>query len=231
MAKSKKKQEQGDENLVAVEEALSKTERFIENNKNVLLYSVLGIAIVILAIMGYQRYIIMPKEQEAHKEMFRAEMYFQTDSFNLALNGDGSYLGFLDIIDQYGNTKPGNLAHFYAGVSYLNLGKYDKAIEHLKDFKSDDEMVKPMALGDIANAYMEKGNLEEAARYYQKAAESSENDFTSAEYLLRLGLTYEMMEEYSDALKSYKQIKEDYPQSPVNRDIEKYIARAEANKS
>ena len=231
MANKKKKTEQGDENLVAVEDALSKTEQFIEDNKNVLLFSVIGVAVLILAIMGYQRYIALPNEREAQEEMFMAEQYFEKDSLNLALNGDGSYLGFLDIIEEYGNTKSGNLAHYYAGVSYLKMGQYDQAIDHLKEFDSEDEMVMPMALGNIANAYMEKGNLKKAAKYYEKAAKASENKFTSAEHLFRLGLTYEMMEKYEEALKTFKAIDKDYPKSPVSKDIEKYIARAQAKTS
>ncbi|MFW6019765.1 MAG: tetratricopeptide repeat protein [Bacteroidales bacterium] len=228
MASKKKKTEQGDENLVAVEDALSKTEQFIEDNKNILLYSVIGIAVLVLAIMGYQRYIAMPNERQAQEEMFMAEQYFGKDSLDLALHGDGSYMGFIDITDEYGNTKSGNLAHYYAGVSFLKLGQHDKAIEHLKKFKSDDEIVKPMALGNIANAYMEKGDLEEAVKYYKKAAKASENDFTSAEHLFRLGLTYELLEDYEEALDTFKTIDKEYPKSPVSENIDKYIARAQA---
>ncbi|MFO8087831.1 MAG: tetratricopeptide repeat protein [Bacteroidales bacterium] len=231
MAKNKKKKDQGEENLVAVEEALSKTENFIEKNKNILLYTVIGIAVLVLAIMGYQRYILLPKEQNAHKEMFRAELYFQQDSFNLALNGDGSYLGFLDIMEEYKNTKSANLAHFYAGVSYLKLENYDKAIDYLKGFKSKDEMIKPMALGNLGNAYMEKGELEKALKHYEKAAEASDNEFTSAYHMLRAGMTYELMEKYDQALETYQSIEKEYPKSPFARDIKKYIARAEASKS
>lgn len=230
MAK-KKKQDQTEDNLVAVEEALSKTEQFIEDNKNIILYVVLGIAVIVLAVMGYQRYIQLPNEREAQEQMYMAEMYFEKDSFNLALQGDGSNYGFLDIIDEYGSTRSGNLAHYYAGVSYLNLNNYDQAIDHLKDFDGDDEMIAPMAYGNIANAYMEKGEIEEAAKYYKKAVDASPNEFTAPEYLLRLGLTYEMLEKYEDALESYNTIKKEYPNSFIGQSIDKYIARAEAKQT
>ncbi|MFW6224328.1 MAG: tetratricopeptide repeat protein [Bacteroidota bacterium] len=230
MAK-KKKQDQTEDNLVAVEVALTKTERFIEDNKNIILYVVLGIAVIVLAVMGYQRYIHLPKEREAQEQMYMAEMYFEKDSFNLALQGDGSSYGFLDIIDEYGNTRSGNLAHYYAGICYLNLKNYDEAIDQLKDFNGDDEMIAPMAYGNIANAYLEKGETKEAAKYYRKAVNASPNEFTAPEYLLRLGLTYEILEKYEDALDSYRKIKKEYPNSFIGQSIEKYIARAEAKNS
>lgn len=230
--KSKKNQQQTEENLVAVEEALSKTERFIENNKNTILYVILGIAVIVLSVMGYQRYIALPNERDAQADMFMAERYFEKDSLNPALNGDGSHLGFLDIISEYGNTKSGNLAHYYSGVCYLKLGNYDKAIEHLKDFDADDYMIEPMALGNIGNAYMEKGDMETAAEYYKKAVEESEeNDFTTPQYLFRLGMTYEMMENYDKALDAYTKIENQYPESFISQNIKKYIARAESKKS
>lgn len=232
MAKKNKKNQQTEENLVAVEEALSKTEQFIEDYKHTILYVIVGIAVIILGIMGYQRYIMLPRERDAQADMYMAERYFEKDSLNLALQGDGSHLGFLNIIDEYGNTQSGNLAQYYAGVSYLKLGNYDKAIEHLKDFKAKDLMVKPMALGNIGNAYMEKGNMEEAAEYYEKAVEASdENKFTTPEFLFRLGMTYELMDQYDKALEAYKQIDKEYPDSFIKQNIDKYIARAESKKS
>lgn len=228
MAKKKKNVDQTDENLVAVEEALSRTEKFIENNKNILIYAILGIAVVVLGIMGYQRYIALPNEIDAQESMFMAERYFEKDSFNLALQGDGKNMGFLQVMDEYGNTKSGNLAHYYAGICYLNLGNYDAAIDELKSFKSDDEVIKPTALGNIGNAYMEKGDMESAAEYYEKAANASDNDFTSSEYMLRLGISYEMLKNYDKALEVYKNIKKEYPNTFISQDIEKYIARAQA---
>ena len=35
-------------------------------------------------------------------EMYYAERFFEIDSFNLALNGYGTYPGFLNVIDDYG---------------------------------------------------------------------------------------------------------------------------------
>ena len=108
MAKKKTKQE---DNLQELESALTRTEQFIEDNQKMISYIVGGIIVVVAAYLGFNKFYLQPKEKEALSQMFMAENYFERDSFNLAINGDGNYLGFLDIIEDYGITKSANLAN------------------------------------------------------------------------------------------------------------------------
>ena len=96
---------------------------------------------------------LAPLEEDAQTEMFMAELYFQKDSFALALNGDEQYEGFLSISDDYGLTKAGNLANYYAGLCYLNLGEFENAIDYFSDFSSDDIILSSLALGCICLLY------------------------------------------------------------------------------
>ena len=153
---AKKKMKPASQGIEGVESALTKTERFIEENQKMLTYIVLGIVVIIAGYLGYHRFILGPTEVEAQSQMFVAEQYFEKDSFNLALYGDGNYFGFLDIIDEYGITKSKNLAFYYAGISFLNLGDYESAIDYLKKFDSDDKMVGPIASGAMGDAYFER---------------------------------------------------------------------------
>src|SRR6056297_3395769 len=132
---SKKKKDTQPEQFESVENVLTRTEQFIENNQKIITTVVLVIVILVGAYLLFTRYYLQPMENEAQGQMFRAEQYFAQDSFKLALNGDGNYLGFLDIIEEYGMSKSANLAEYYAGAYYLKLGQYDNAIEHLNDFK------------------------------------------------------------------------------------------------
>lgn len=159
--------------------------------------------------------------------MWMAEQYFARDSFNLALNGDGNYLGFLDIIEEYGITKSANLANYYAGISYLHLGEFETAIEYLKQFESDDKMVAPVAYGAIGDAYVELEDLDEALIFYKKAVNSSENEFTTPIYLMKVGFVHEQNGDYDKALEAYKRIEKEFPNTAEGRQIEKYIARVE----
>ncbi len=224
---SKKKVSEQDQ-FESVENALSRTEHYIEQNQKSLTIIVLAIIVIIGGYLGYQRLVVSPKEDEAQSQMWMAEQYFARDSFNLALHGDGNYLGFLDIVDEYSITKSANLANYYIGISYLHLGQYENAIEYLKAFESDDEMVAPIAFGAIGDAYMELDNPSEAKKFYEKAVNKSENEFTTPIYLMKLGFVYEQNEDYEKALEAYQTIKNEFPESAEGRQIDKYIARVES---
>mgnify|MGYP000183335578 CR=1 FL=1 len=228
MSKEKQKRADGFEQI---EEATISTEQFIEKNQKLLVRGVLVIIIVVGAILGYYRFYKAPMEQEALKQMFVAENLFEKDSFNLALNGDGNILGFVEIADKYSSTPAGNLANFYAGLSYLYLGEYENAITSLKKFSSDDLLMNNMAIANIGDAYMQLGNYAKAAESYSKAASSKLNDFSTPVFLMKNALALEKSNNYAGALKIYEKINQEFPASPEGRDIEKYIERAKLKSS
>ena len=215
-----------DKQLAQIEETLSKTEQYIEDNQKSLLIIVGSIVAIIAIYLGFNNFYLDPLEQEAHADMFMAEMYFEKDSFNLALNGDGQYLGFLDVADEYSLTNAGNLANYYAGLCYLYTAQYEDAIDYLSSFSSDDIILSTLAIGCIGDSYLELDDNEKALKYYQKATDNDDNDFTTPRYLLKQAFVLEMNEEYEDALELYNRIKDDYSKSQIGLEIDKYIARA-----
>lgn len=223
MVKNKNKNQS--DGLRDVEEALTKTEQFLENHLNVVIYVVAAVIITVLAILGFQRFYIGPKNVEAQQQLYVAQDYFSVDSFDLAVNGDGVSLGFLDIIDNYGSTKAGKLAHYYTGISYLHLGEYDLAISYLKKFKTDDMLIAPLAQSGIGDAYAELGEYNKAISAYQKALSYNKNEFTTPTVLFKLALAYEAVGNKTKALETYKGIKADFPNSSDAINVEKSIAR------
>ncbi|WP_372949034.1 tetratricopeptide repeat protein [Mariniphaga sp.] len=223
---AKKKGQQAD-NLQELESALTKTERFIEENQKPITYVVGAIIIVVIAYLGFTRFYLHPREQEAQSQMFMAENYFERDSFNLAINGDGNYLGFLDIIDDYGMTKSANLAKYYTGISYLHLGQYEDALDYLKGFKTKDLLLGPIAEGARGDAKLELGDMEEALKHYKKAYSMNENELTTPVYMMKAARLLETMDELEDALALYQEIKNKYPETNEGQNVDKYIARVE----
>jgi tetratricopeptide (TPR) repeat protein len=157
--------------------------------------------------------------------MFPAERYFRSDSFALALNGDGNVLGFKDIIDQY-KALPGQVVYFYAGVSELQLGNFGQAIEYLKKYKSRDEIIQARAWCNIGDAYAGLEDTESALTWYLKAAAYRDNAYAAA-YYRKAGILMEEKGDYAGALDMYKTIKNKYPQTLEGYEIDKYIARLE----
>lgn len=224
---AKKKTDRTEEQMQAVEGALSKTEQFIEDNQKILTTIVTVIVIAVLGYFSYHKFYLNPKQEEAQNQMFMAEKYFEQDSLELALNGDGQYPGFLQIAEDYGMTKSGNLANYYTGVIYLKQGNYKKAIDYLEKFDGDETVVQIWAIGKIGDAYMEMGEMDKAVDHYISAADH-ENSFTAPHFLMKAGMTYELMDKPSKALSVYKKIKNEYPGSKEYKEIDKYIARTES---
>jgi tetratricopeptide (TPR) repeat protein len=216
-----------------VGEIVSRSEQFIENNKKNISFGIIAIAVIIGAILAYNYLYAAPKNKNAAVAIFKGEQYFMKDSFNLAINGNGvDYDGFEQIIDQYGGTKPGNLAKAYAGICYYKTGDMENAIKHLKSFKSDDDNIAPAIIGLIGDCYVESGDVKEGISYFEKAAAKANNDFLSPIYLKKAGIAYESLQQYDKAVKAYTAIKEKHAASMDAMDIEKYIVRAQlsANK-
>lgn len=223
------KEKKHEDKFENIEDALTRGEQFIESNQKVLINIVLVILVLIAAFLGYNKFIKQPRIQEASNQIFGAQNYFEKDSFNLALNGDGNVIGFLEIADNYGSTPAGNLAKYYAGLSYLYLGDYNNAVKYLEKFSSDDLLLSNMAIANLGDAYMQLGEYQKAAGYYQKATSSKINDFSTPMFLMKNALAYEKAGDYASALKIYEQIEKEHPNTPEARDIEKYITKAQMN--
>ncbi len=218
-----------------LDESASRSEQWIEKNSKPLFSGLIIVAALILGYLGYNKYIIEPTEKEASNELAFPRKHFNeanslsigVDSLlNLGLEGaDGKY-GFLDIASTFSGTKAGNLANYYAGVSYLKLKKYDKAIEYLSKFSSDDELLGPTALGAIGDAFADINQPKEALKYYEDAANKKDNNFTSPLFLFKAAATAMELEEFRKAEKFFTRIQTDYPTSTQSIGIEKYINSA-----
>ncbi len=223
-----KKHDNTEEVFEGVQEGLTRAERFLEENSKTLGIVVGVIVVAVLAIYSYNNYIIKPLELEAQNKIFMAQKFLEQDSLNMALNGDGGYnLGFIDIADEYGSTKIGNTANYYAGVCYLNLGKFEDAIKYLDAFNGKDEVLSVLAKAGIGDAFLELGQDKEALEYYEKALDINDNQFVIPTVLMKAAFVSEKEGDYSKALKYYQRIKTDFKESREASDIEKYIARAE----
>lgn len=222
MAKNKK-----DENpttISSVEETLTRTEHYLEENYKVLLMA-LGVIVVLVGLGWLGKLYLNKKNDEAQSQMYQAEKYFEIDSLKLALKGDGNYLGFLDIAKDYKYTPSGNLAKYSAGICYLHLGDYNAAIDYLNKYSKKDKVIGSLAIGATGDAYVQLGNLEKGISKYLEAADFAKNSFNTPLFLMKAGELYEMTGKLPEALKLYERIESQYPESTEGTTIGKYIAR------
>lgn len=214
-----------EDNLVEVESALTKTEQFLESNQKLVGIVIGAIVLIAVGYLGLNKFYLEPRSKNAQDQMFMAQTYFEKDSFNLALNGDGNNLGFLDIIDDFGSTDAGNLANYYAGISFLYMGQFDQAVEYLNKFDTDDLLLGPISVGAQGDAQLELGNTEKAIDLYTKAYTMNENSLTAPIYMLKAAELLESTSKTTDALEIYETIKQKFPETEEGRNIDKYIAR------
>lgn len=211
------------ENPDALEDRLDDMGDFFQRNRNIVLYVVAGLVGLLVGYFGY-RYYQNSQDETAQAELFPAVYKLEADSTKKSLNGDGRSPGLLSIADQYGSTKAGNLAELYAGIGLLKEGKYDDAIERLKDFSASDLLVQARAYALIGDAYMEKKNYDEAADYYRKAADYKPNKYFTPGYLMKLATAYEQAKQNDKAIDAYNEIIEKYAQSAEAVSAKKYKA-------
>lgn len=229
---SKKEIEQKQEEVILdVGETLTKAEAFIEKNKKPITYSVIGLIAAFAAYFGFKYLYLDPLEKEAQIELYKAQENIDRDSLRLALNGDGSGMGLLEITDEYNWTKAGNLARYYAGVCYLHLGEYEEAIRQMDRFKTNDPVFSVLANGVIADSFLELGQPKEALEYYGKAVRASNNEFVVPFYLKKAGMLAEEQGNLKDAHSYFERLKKDFPKSQHALDADKFLARIEAKKS
>ena len=218
-----------------LDETASITEDWVAKNQKIIIGLVAAVALFTIGYLAYQRFIAAPLQEEAANEMFVAQQNFQkatdgvaSDSlYKLSLNGSEGKFGFLKIADEYSGTDAGNLANYYAGIAYLNTGKYTEAIDYLSKFKSDDIVLGALAKGAIGDAYSQKNQPKEALENYLKAAESNKNDFTTPRFLLKAGKTALTLGNKSDALKYFTDIKENYEATPEAASVDVLIGLAQ----
>ncbi len=199
----------------------------VEKYKNLLLI-LLGAVTLGIAGYFYYQYTLEESNKEAANAIYPAVYFFEQDSLDKALKGDGKVLGLLDISETYSGTKTGKLAHFYTGVIYLKQGKFEDAISHLNDFSSSDYLLQARAYSLIGDANSELGKYDEAVSYYQKAADYKSNEQFTPVYLMKLALAYESLNDNKKASDTYDIILTKYPKSPELNDAKKYKARVDA---
>ena len=224
-----KKNEQLQEN----ENFLTRFFSFFSKYQNIIYGLIIGILVVILAILAFNRFYLQKKNAEASAQIVQPIQWFvQGDSASLkmALEGDGENDGFLDIANGYKITRTANTANYYAGLAYLKLGQKDEALEYLKKFKKKEDVLWYGCQATIGDIYDEQGDEANAISHYEKAAKGKDPYFTPIS-LFKLGQMYERKGDWKKALNAYETIEKDFYTEYNKMSIAQYAERAKANAS
>ena len=204
---------------------LSKLENFYEVNKKTISTVTTVVLVVVVGYFAYTKLFKGPAEDKAATALSIPQIYFQADSLNMALNGDGKNMGFVKIAKKYEGTAAGNLAHYYEGICELKMGDYKGAIKTLKDFDGKGTILGYQAYGALGQAYMETGDNAKAIECFKKATADKNDVLVTPMFLYHLGLAYEASGKINEAKDAFKQIRDEYPKSLQARDMDKELAR------
>ena len=213
-----------------------RAEAWVSRNRNYIL-SFIGLVVVgVFAYLGYENYVVKPIQEESTKLMAQAQAYFseamedptlQDSLFVRALEGDGQNPGFIEIINSYGGSAAAEIATYNAGMIYLKRGEYDLSIDYLEDFSANAPILGALALGGIADAFTELNQLEDALRYYKKAASYANNDLTTPRFLLKGAQVALILDAKSDAVYMLEALAAGFAATPQATHVEVLLAQAQ----
>ncbi len=227
----KQKEVNPEKNLENINEALTSTEQFIEKNQNAIMIGLGVIIVVVLAVLAYHNLYLKPKNEKAQAAIYKGERYFQNQQDSLALFGNGNdYIGFEEVMNQFGGTKTADLAKAYAGISYSRLGDNEKALDYLTKFKGGDKLITPAVTGAIGDVHMNLGNSDKAVNHFLKAAKAADDNMLSPIYYKKAGLAYIHAQNFDKAIETFEKIKNTYINSPEGQEADKYIEQAKLSK-
>lgn len=233
---AKKKVTKQDEQLESVNEALSRSERWIEENQKMLTIVVTVVVAIVFAVIAINQWVIKPNAVAASNENAQAEVYFQqaeqatlqgdtakaAELYKKALEGDnGECVGFLEVAENYSNQQA-ELAALYAGICYAELGQLEEAAEYLQKFSANDITVAPAALMRLGDVYVELDNLEEAAKAFENAAKE-DNEIIAPMAMMKAARVYLKLEDKASALRVLEALKKQYPGSQDAAEADKYL--------
>lgn len=203
---------------------IDKLQQTYEQNASAINIGLITVLVLVAGLLYYVKVLQPQKEIQAQEAIFQAQYYFEQDSFQLALNN-----GLIDVAQNFSGTKAGKLAHYYAGISYFNLGDFNSAIYYLSKFKSNDNLLNALAQGALADAQMESGDTNSALASYKKSTSITKNKTIAPILLYKAALAHEKNGKNQEAYNLFKEIKDNYPNSDQARDIEKYLGRVKAS--
>lgn len=218
------------ENKKAVDDMseLTSTESFFDKNRKVLIYAGIGLVVVVIGFIGYQKFVKEPHIEESQDAYWSAFYDFENgDTTGVYLTGNENYMGFEEISSEYSGTPGGNIATYVLGINAMEKGDFEGAIGYFEEVEFEDVIVGTLVIGLIGDCLVETGQYEEAAAKFEEAAEREPNEYTSPMFLKKAGLVYQELGQNDKAVIAYQKIKDEWPTSTEGADIDKYLIRAQ----
>jgi predicted negative regulator of RcsB-dependent stress response len=117
---------------------------------------------------------------------------------------------FLEVARQYGRTKPGQIARYYAALSEIQLKQYPAAEKNLDQLSGADESLAGLARFQLAGVYLQENKDAQAVEIYKQLADKPTEFVPKPLVLLALADHYRKTDP-AEAAKLYNKVKLEFP--------------------
>lgn len=200
---------------------------FWRNNRKMVSGVVTGVVIAAIVVVAYlnNRH---SDNLKAATELSGVLDLFNGGAYQVAVNGDPTHniTGLKSIIENYGGSESGEEAKVYLADCYYYLGDYDDALKYFKDYGGSDRLLEASAYAGTAEVYEVRGDYEEAAEYYDRAASRDSKSFLAPQYLVGAARSYLKIGKRDRAIELLTRVKRDFASSPYADNVDYYLAEA-----
>lgn len=212
---------QEDQFITASEKALD----FFEEHRTALIGAGVALVLLVLGVIGYGFYR-QGQEADAQTRLGAAFRLYEAGEFQQALDGTDDTPGLVEIAD--GSGASADLAAFYAANAYLQLDQPDEALEYFAEYDGDDGIVAASARAGQAAVLEARGEHEEAAELYARAARLYTGAAVAPQYLMDAARNYEAAGDLDEAREALERIVADYEDAPQAVQAQIQLAQIEA---
>ena len=203
-----------------------KVTTFYAEHKKQISIGITAVAAVIIALVIYF------KNQGDNNDRASAQLaaihpLYDNAQYQQAVDGvpERNLVGLKSIVENYGNSRMGNLARFYLADAYFQLGKYAEALEEFDSCDPSGVLLEASRLAGIAACHEALGHYEDAGKYFERAAAKEPTDGAVAEHLHHAARNYVQAGDKEHALDILKRLKKNYPTTTYGREAERFISQ------
>lgn len=203
---------------------LTGIEQKVENNKKIIVWASVIVAVVVIIVLGYIYGIRKPGIQSANDAIGQADITLISGNDSLAL------AQYQQVADEHGYDA-GNRAKLNAAIILFRQGKYQEALDYLKGYSPKESVIGAAAKSLEGDCYVNLKQYPEAIDCFGNAVKISDNNPHLTPYFLMKEATVQReLKDYKAEADIYHTIIDKYPEYAASQqiDFEKYLSRAEA---
>jgi predicted negative regulator of RcsB-dependent stress response len=194
----------------------TQTMDWVKDNTTKVIWIGSGVVLLLILYFGYTAY-------RNHQEKQGHEKYFSSLEIN---DPDQKLKKLEEMLKEFPNTKAAQAAMVDIGHLYYQKKDFARAVFYYQSALNQGKFpttFKTMILGNLAYAYEQKGDLQQAAKTLLEITQGQDN-LLKEDSLLNLARVYQKMGKKAEAKATYRSLLNSFPQSPYGNMVKDRLA-------